>query len=275
MIIFTKTAIGEHHIIKNIVCQDFSASYRDEERTIVTSCDGHGGAIYLRSDRGAKFASSAAIGVLKNINRKTFFRHRKSEICEQLRVQILCEWNALVERDLSKNPLKKSEAGILTDEQRFALKMDPVKAYGTTLNAAMFYGNKLICVSLGDGGCFLFRKGRLIPAFEEDDDDQVANITHSLCQENAGDYLNIEIFDAIAYDGVLLCTDGVINPYQNLENFEKSFAIPAAKKLLTKNESELADFIVNLGSHLGIGDDVTLSMMVKETASKRYYKTRR
>lgn len=274
MIVFTKTAIGKYHVKNNIVCQDFSASYRDEERTIITSCDGHGGAIYLRSNLGAKFASSAAIGVLRNISRKTFFRHRKSEVCEQIRIQILCEWNALVERDLSRNSFKKSEATFLSDEQRFALKMDPVKAYGTTLNAAMFFGNKLICISLGDGGCFLLRKGKLIPVFEEDDD-QVANITHSLCQENASNYLNVEIFDAIAYDGVLLCTDGVINPYQNFENFEKSFAIPATKKLLTKNESELADFIVDLGEHLGIGDDVTLSMMVKETASKRYYGTRR
>lgn len=273
MITFTKTAIGENHIKHGIVCQDFSASYHDEERTIVTACDGHGGAVYLRSGRGAKFASSAAIHVLKNVNHKTFFRHHRTDVCEQIRLQILCEWNALVERDLAHNPIRKSEVISLSDEQRFILKMDPVKAYGTTLNAAMFFENKLVCVSLGDGGCFLMKKGKLISAFEEDDDEQVANVTYSLCQENAAKHLNVEVFDGGYYDGVILCTDGVINPYQNLENFEKSLAIPATQKMLTKRTDELSDFIVDLGDHLGIGDDVTLSIILKETVNRRYYRT--
>ena len=50
---FTKTAIGFSHVVENKVCQDFSASYHDEERTIITACDGHGGDIYVRSHLGS------------------------------------------------------------------------------------------------------------------------------------------------------------------------------------------------------------------------------
>ena len=48
-VFFTKTAIGANHLKNGLPCQDHSASYHDEERTIVTVCDGHGGALYIRS----------------------------------------------------------------------------------------------------------------------------------------------------------------------------------------------------------------------------------
>ena len=54
---FTKTNIGYSHLKANKRCQDYSACYHDEERTIITACDGHGGALYVRSHLGSKFAS--------------------------------------------------------------------------------------------------------------------------------------------------------------------------------------------------------------------------
>ena len=65
MIYFTRSARGYNHINNDIVCQDFSAAYHDDERTIITACDGHGGSIYFRSNRGSKFASNALINALK------------------------------------------------------------------------------------------------------------------------------------------------------------------------------------------------------------------
>ena len=51
-IFFTKTETGYAHTNAGKRCQDFSASYSDEERTIVTACDGHGGNVYIRSHLG-------------------------------------------------------------------------------------------------------------------------------------------------------------------------------------------------------------------------------
>ena len=76
-IFFTKTETGYSHTSNGKRCQDFSASYNDEERTIVTACDGHGGNVYIRSHLGAKFASTAVIDVLREIERTAFYKGKK------------------------------------------------------------------------------------------------------------------------------------------------------------------------------------------------------
>jgi hypothetical protein len=167
---FTKTNIGYSHIKENKPCQDYSASYHDEERTIVTACDGHGGKTYIRSNVGSRYASNAIISVLQGVDKSIFYRYTRQEICDKLRLQILCEWNALVERHLGEKGFCKRELVGLSDAEIFKLKQNPARAYGTTLQGAMIFGNKLICVSLGDGGVFLVRKGEICTAFEEDED---------------------------------------------------------------------------------------------------------
>ena len=76
-IFFTKTSIGYSHVTTNKRSQDFSASYNDEERTIVTACDGHGGNVYIHSHLGAKFASDAVIDVLRDLERTAFYRNKR------------------------------------------------------------------------------------------------------------------------------------------------------------------------------------------------------
>ena len=167
---FTKTNIGYSHLKENKPCQDYSACYHDEERTIITACDGHGGKTYIRSNVGSRYASNAIMNVFQGVDKSLFYRYTKQEICDKLRLQILCEWNALVERHLSGKSFSKRELIGLDEEQVFKLKQNPARAYGTTLQGAMIFGNKLICISLGDGGVFLVRKGGLFPAFEEDEE---------------------------------------------------------------------------------------------------------
>ena len=77
---FAKTSIGYSHVTANKRCQDFSASYSDEERTIVTACDGHGGNVYIRSHLGSKFASNAVIDVLREIEKTAFYKAKKEEL---------------------------------------------------------------------------------------------------------------------------------------------------------------------------------------------------
>ncbi len=262
--LYNQTAIGWSHLQNKMPCQDFSASYRDGERAIVTCCDGHGGAVYLRSERGAKFASHALINVLRGLNVRSISAEDNENLKEQLRVQLLCEWNKFVERDLARHKLSHSKLAKLNENERDSLKNDPVRAYGTTAQGAMLVGKWLVCLSIGDGGCFLFRKGELTETFpDEEDDGQVANLTHSLCQSSAGKYLKVGIFDSSKYDGILLCSDGVINPFQNIDNFEKSFVQPALEKLSAGLDTDVYRFIEQLGAKLGSGDDVSLAIVAK------------
>ena len=271
-IFFTKTSIGYSHVTANKRCQDFSASYSDEERTIVTACDGHGGNVYIRSHFGSKFASNAVIDVLREIERTAFHKAKKEAVIENIRLNILCRWNALVEGHLAKNPIRMSEVTALTEAEILSLRKNPIKAYGTTLNAAMILGTKLICVSIGDGGCFIVKSGVVIPAFTEDEDEPVANITYSLCQDDAFSHLSVAVHELTAYDGAVVCTDGMINPYQNLSNFSSGLIAPAIATLNAGKSKSLEAFVSEVGARLGTGDDVSLGIVVKDKLSSRIYK---
>lgn len=268
---FTKTNIGHSHQREGKPCQDYSACYHDEERTILTACDGHGGKAYIRSDVGSRYASNAIIRAFQGVERAHFHRYTNKEICDKLRLQILCEWNGLVEGHFDEKPFAKKEFSGLSEEEIFKLKKNYVKAYGTTLQGAMILGNKLLCASLGDGGIFLLRKGKITLAFDEDEE-TVANLTCSMCQEDAYQHLRVEIFDFSDLDGVLVCTDGVVNPYQNLSNFQEKFVKPIALKLQDGKEKEIGEFIKTLGEEIGIGDDVSLAVAMKTDISLRGYK---
>ena len=269
---FTKTAIGYTHVQTGKLCQDFSACYHDDERTIITACDGHGGEIYIRSDKGSKFASEAIINVFKRVKKSVFYRADRKEIEKKLRLEVLCEWNALVERNLSEKPLTKRETAGLDEDKIFRLKTDPQVAYGTTLNGAMLLGNKMICVSLGDGGCFIFKRGEVLPVFEDDSDENVANLTYSMCQTDAFEHLAVKIIDLQTVDGAIVFTDGLINPYRLLDNFAAAFVKPVVSKLLSGKSEEIDGFISEMGAKIGIGDDVSVGILLSPEIKPKYYK---
>lgn len=269
---FTKTAIGYSHIRAGKVCQDYSACYHDDKRTIVTACDGHGGEIYVRSDRGSRFASEAIVNVFKRVEKPALYRADREKTEKRLRLEILCEWNALVDRDLSHKSISKRETAGLNEDKIFRLKSDPQVAYGTTLNGAMIFGNKLICVSLGDGGCFVFKRGEVFPVFDDNSDENVANLTYSMCQADAFDHLSVKIIDLSAADGVIVFTDGLINPYRSLENFGDALVRPVVSKLIAGKTAEISDFITDMGEKIGIGDDVSVGIILSSAIKQKYYK---
>lgn len=261
---YNKTSIGYSHLRDNKVCQDDSRSYHDEERTIVTTCDGHGGKIYFRSHLGSKFASDAIVKVFRGFDDCTLGKLKKDDVIGKLKLEILCEWNAMVEKDISKNPFSDDETSMLNEDELFWLGLSPALAYGTTLNGIMVYRGRLYCVSLGDGGMFVIKEGKLEAVFPERDDDPVANITYSMCAEDAYEHLNVEILDLEGLDGAVICTDGTINPYRNLKNFNDSFVSPIIGYLNAGDSRSVDEFMEKLGREIGIGDDVSLGVILKD-----------
>lgn len=261
---YNKTSVGYSHIRENKVCQDFSCSYQDGERTIVTVCDGHGGKIYFRSHLGSKFASDAIMKVFRKFGGPAAVKRNKDDMIGKLKLEILCEWNAMVEQDISKNPFSDEERSMLNEDELFRLKLSPALAYGTTLGGVMAYRGRLYCVLLGDGGMFVIKEGKLEAVFPESDDDPVANLTYSMCQENAYDHLKAEILGLDGLDGAVICTDGTINPYRNLKNFNDSFVTPVIGYLNAGDPRAVDDFMEKLGREIGIGDDVSLGLLLTD-----------
>ena len=265
---FSKTHIGYSHINNKKACQDFSSTYSDFERTIITVCDGHGGALYIRSDRGSKFASKALLEAFLNVSKKQL-RLNDEDLLKFIKLYALTEWNKLVEQDLSKNPIKNSELLNLSSDDRFRLKNSPDKAYGTTMLGAMLYNNRLFVIQLGDGGAFIYSKGEILPAIKEEDD-LVGNITYSMCSDKAYNHIHGAIYDFKKLDGVLICTDGVLNPYQNYPNFYQ-FIKNTVVKINDNQIDEIKNFVVNLGEESGIGDDVSLAVIQRKKISYKKY----
>lgn len=270
--VFSKTSKGYSHLKDKKPCQDYSAHYQDKERTIITCCDGHGGVQYIRSNLGSKMASTAVLNVLLTVTPSMLQKVKKEDLENKIKLSILCEWNRMVEEDLSKKKIKKSDLKDLDEDQIDSLKLNPAKAYGTTLTGALLLENKLLVVGIGDTETIVFRKGEMTRVFDEDDD-PVGNVTYSMCQEDAYSYLRVKVLDFKALDGIILCTDGLSSPYQSYINFNESFIKPIVKKLFEeKNPIYIDKFIENLAKELGNGDDVSLSFIIKDNVTKKYYK---
>ena len=270
--VFSKSVIGYSHVKNDKWCQDFSSSYKDSSRTIITCADGHGGEVYVRSHIGSSLASKAVNTVFSNVSLIDLYRSSKEEIENKIKLNVLCEWNRLVESHLGQRRIRRYEISHLNEDQIYALRDNPSRAFGTTLTGAMVLGSKLIVVGIGDTEVIGFRKGSMSRLLEEDDE-PAGNFTHSMCQEDAYKHLKVKILDWKDYDGVILCTDGLSSPYQSYDNFNKSFIKPLVNRLLTTKSLDYIDnFVETLALQLGIGDDVSLSFIIKENSYMKYYK---
>ena len=82
----------------------------------------------------------------------------------------------------------------------------------------------------------------------------------------------MEIYDFSDLDGVIVCTDGLVNPYQSLGNFRDKFVKPICLKILDGKQAEIDEFITQIGTKIGIGDDVTFGIAMKTGISLRSYR---
>ena len=270
--VFNKTHIGYSHIRSNKICQDFSASYQDNERIVVTCCDGHGGVQYVRSHLGSKAASEAVMNVFKNIDSKFFREVDGEKNIEKVKLLILCEYNKLIEREIANKPFRKSELKGLDEDQIDVLRFNPAKAYGTTLSGAMVFKNKLIVVSIGDTEVLGVRKGELLKIFDNTND-PAGNVTYSMCQEDAYQYLKVAILNPKDFDAVFLFTDGLSSPFQSYSNLLHSFIRPTVRKVLNSKSTSSADIaVIRLATELGVGDDVSLSFIINNKTKIKYYR---
>lgn len=267
----SKTSIGYSHLRSQTVCQDFSSSYSDFERKIVAVCDGHGGEIYVRSHKGSKFASMAFLREMINLKSSVLRRIGEEAVRNSLCQSILDEWKRQVNEDIVAHPFRGKELKALDEEQIALLKENPIKAYGTTLNGAMIFQNQVVCVSIGDGGLFLVKNGEVASAFPESEDEPVANLTYSMCGKDAIAHMHAGVFNACSVDAVIACTDGVLGAYQSDEDFNEFFLRPTVRYLLEGRACEVKDFISALGIQKGIGDDVSLAVIVNKKAQTKFY----
>ena len=262
--LYNKSVTGYNHKKVGSICQDYSDSFYDDKFQIITACDGHGGKIYFRSDIGSKLASDAILIVFNKYNERKIEQIILNKNYDKLKLDILCMWNILVEQHYNLNKFSEEELLKLDEEEKRRLDKNYTLAYGSTLNAVVVTKKYLLCIQVGDGGIFLINNKKVQIAFL-DNDENVANITHSLCGDDAFTHLFITAYDKTKYTGAIICTDGLLTPYKTISNFYENFIIPFISNFNVINKESINTmdiFIEKLGNEDGVGDDVTLSSII-------------
>ncbi len=269
-VVFNITEIGYMHTKSQTVCQDYSLSFIDDDVVILAVCDGHGGDDYFRSDKGSYFACVALEKVFKKYASEISLESIDDRFKEKLKLDIIMEWNKMVEEDVKRSDFTKEELNRFDDARKARLIKDFYRAYGTTLNGALIANGFVVAVNLGDGSITVVNKNmdeyRPIDVFPDDNEDEVANTTNSMCQEDVFSKMNVMCIREVDVELIALCTDGVINPYGDFENYVKNVPMNFYQAIRIKygTVDDCKKFIQKLGAEKGNGDDVSFAVWMKE-----------
>ena len=273
---FHKTVLGYSHSLRDISCEDASASYSDGNRRfhIASVADGHGDATCMRSGKGALAAVQTAVECLTEFaeqvldaapqaegypglrERLSIPKHRAA-VMRQLTDVIVSRWYAFVERDAAEHPFS---------EEELKLAGPGSHAYGTTLIAALMLPEYLILIQQGDGRCDVFFEDGRVEQPIPWDDRCYENVTTSLCDEDAAEGIRFCVLDrrerqvAACYLG----SDGVEDSYRDMDGTHR-FYMELSCRIHEDGpeifEASLADRLSAL-SRQGSGDDISVSGIV-------------
>ncbi len=258
------TVIGDSHIRRQIVCQDSSGSFVDEDFGIAVVADGHGSSKHFRSDVGSKIAVKISIELLKKYMKQKDFKNQFLKhpdfILRQMEKQILMKWREAVEEYHRENPLTEEETLKISEDKAGRTKVAAI--YGSTVLIAVIADGFSYGMLLGDGGfVVLSKEGELsIPV---EDPNSHANYTSSLCNTNAVRYFQHWYSEKEAA-AMFVSTDGLFKSFACDEDFmkyhgliTKMFSDPEkAKKSLERNFEKR--------TREGSGDDISMALIYKE-----------
>lgn len=278
---FSVSVIGESHIKKNIVCQDFSANVDNDDVQIAVVSDGHGDSTCFRSDKGAEFAVKACMEGLMELANKIknkdikyqdiFVEKRKREFLLQLAKGIVAKWNMYIINDLKENPIQDDVEKIKINNNIFNQYIEGNEInhiYGATLIAVMVVENFIIALQQGDGKCiFLNKNGDFFEPVQWDERCYM-NITTSLCDEDAAESFRFHIdkfSDNSRPIAVFVASDGIEDSYDNQDTmlcFYRTLCKEIVEKGLDEEMNYLGESWLSDMSKYGSADDMSVAGIV-------------
>ena len=247
--VFSAAVQGESHLKRELERENLLAGRRFPcQDRAVASCslvaadgttfsfmgvsDGHGGAPYFRSHRGAEFA----LQVVQDIVVRRMDRIGElaaagdfDTIRSQLALAIVKDWHKLIDQDLRDSPVSAAELEFLEREKPLVAAAyregrDLYSMYGCTLVSYIATERFWFAIQIGDGDFAISPDGREFTLPMPADEVCFLNQTTSLCDAAAA-----KEFRSVAgtqLPKVALCsTDGVANSFKTegqLKNFYRS-----------------------------------------------------
>ena len=263
---------GANHIRTRKPNQDAIAWHpakRAGAPAVIAIADGHGAARYVRSHRGAKIAVQIAKEILSDFADT----HEQTDdlagiarlAAEQLPRTLVRSWQDQVRSELAVRPLSAAEEARWLEDRKPDAVRDPLRAYGSTLVAAVLTSRYLLFCHLGDGDILTVdQQGEVSRPPLPVDMRLVANQTTSLCGPDAWNDLRV-YFQPLTERPpalVMLATDGYANSFADEQGF---FA--TASDLLRAFQTHGVQHTTNRLPHWlhatsegGSGDDISVGL---------------
>ena len=176
--------------------------------------------------------------------------------------KILARWQECIQADLFDDPISESQMeGVSQSARQQYLAGEGIeRAYGTTMIAALVTEHYWVGLQQGDGRCIAVRTDGTCEQPIPWDARCEANITTSICDENAADEFR-HCFSENPPAAIFLCSDGVDNAYPDMDG-TYGFCQALASIYLSDGrpglERAVAEYLPGL-SRRGTGDDVTVA----------------
>lgn len=272
-IVLNRHHIGKSHIIKNMICEDHSESYSDDDVCIAVISDGHGDKNCFRSKKGAEIACGIAISNLKRFysGAENFDDNESFEkSVKNLEKSIADEWRETVLEDAANNPFTDTELSALSDETRimYSTGKKNEKAYGCTLISVMFTDNYWVALQIGDGKCVsVYDDGVYLEPIPKDDENCCGNRSSSICSADAEIYFR-HCYSKRKPNAVFVVSDGIEESFNQSDLYSCFYTIQ-----LWGIEYDHVDLYNRIDELLpkisegGSGDDVSIAGIVNKNCS--------
>ena len=268
---------GADHIKHGIPCEDYGQVFESELCKIFAVADGHGDSNCPRSQFGSKTACELAISEMEKFcsdikenaweSRIISPGKELDSLAHQLISSIVAKWVKSVNEELENNPLTDEErAGCEKYIERYDKGERLEHIYGITLIAGLITEKYLLLIQQGDGRCVVFNADGSASQPIPWDEKCFANITTSLCDEDAIQrfrYCTVNLNDNPLV-ACLVGSDGVEDSYLSMDlmhSYYRDLLVYASENGTAALNEYLGETLSEF-SKQGSGDDVTISGIV-------------
>lgn len=282
---FSQSVMGYSHIKKGTPGQDYSANFQNDICKIAIVSDGHGDPACFRSEVGSKLAVEITLEKAKafaeGVNNSNLYDKIKkdssvNEIIKQLTDSIIAQWLNALDEDLKNNPITEEEltrATTYAEVYKSGKKLPHI--FGATLIIAIWVKDLLILIQQGDGGCTVFFDDGAVEHPIPEDPDCHANVTTSLCDDDAVDKIRHCILDLSTRDftACFLGSDGVEDSFLDVtgnDNFYKQLMLDYFNDF-SEDKDKFQKYLLDelpVFSQKGSADDVSVSGIVDTVKMK-------
>lgn len=240
--------------------QDAWSYIQNDCCTVLAVADGHGSSKHYRSEIGAKLAVQTALDLLNDFAHADTGSHPRQikQAADYIPGQLVQEWRLAID---------EADGGqIENSKERYSV-------YGTTLIATLITADYALYLQIGDGDLLVLTEDGQLQQPLQKNVVLCANETFSLCEEKAIYHFELSL-QFFAHNPtpalIFLATDGYANSFsdpgdfrQAVQDFRQSCATHGADQI----QNYLADWLDET-SEQGSGDDVTVAILLPDTASK-------